>query len=166
MFLCYHNLMHFTPELIIIGTVALVAIVLSLFLLFSLQKVTRHYNSLTKGIDPKTLMNVLQGIQHTIAEHERLQGVTKNELQKLKDDAKLHVQHVSLSRFNPFGDTGGDQSFILALLDGKKDGIIITSLHSRENTRFYVKSVEGGVGIDHPLSAEEQKIISRLGKKL
>jgi hypothetical protein len=76
----------------------------------------------------------------------------------------LHVQHLTLKRFNPFGDTGGDQSFILAILDGNKDGVVITSLHSRENTRFYVKSVEGGVGIDHPLSDEEQKIISRLGK--
>jgi hypothetical protein len=59
----------------------------------------------------------------------------------------------------------GDQSFIfLALLDGNKDGVVITSLHSRENTRFYVKSVKGGVGIDHPLSEEEQKTINRKGK--
>jgi len=129
-----------------------------------LRKVASHYNSLTKGIEDKTLMNALQGIQHTIAEHERIQGVVKNEILKLKADGQLHIQQVTLKRFNPFGDTGGDQSFILAILDGNKDGVVITSLHSRENTRFYVKSVEGGVGIDHPLSVEEQKIISRLRK--
>lgn len=156
--------MQFTLELIIVACVAVLALILDLILLFWLRSVTKHYNSLTKGIDQKTLMNALQGIQSAIAQHERVQGVTKNELQKIKSDGQLHIQHVTLKRFNPFGDTGGDQSFILALLDGNKDGVVITSLHSRENTRFYVKSVKGGVGIDHPLSDEEQKIINRKGK--
>lgn len=156
--------MQFTLELIIGGSLVILSLILNVIFFVWLRKVTSHYNSLTKGIDDKTLMNALQGIQHTIAEHERVQGVIKNELVRQKADGQLHVQHVTLKRFNPFGDTGGDQSFILALLDGNKDGVVITSLHSRENTRFYVKSVEGGVGIDHPLSDEEQKIINRKGK--
>lgn len=156
--------MQFTPELIMIATVALISLILNIALIIWLSKVARHYNSLTKGIEQKTLMNALQGIQKTIAEHERMQGIIKADLQKTKADAKLHLQNLTLKRFNPFGDTGGDQSFILALLDGNKDGVVITSLHSRENTRFYVKSVNGGVGIDHPLSEEEQKTINRKGK--
>jgi hypothetical protein len=156
--------MQFTLELIVVAAIGTISLFLGLILLVWLRKVAKHYNSLTRGIEQKTLMNALQGIQHTIAEHERVQGLTKNELQKLKESGQLHVQHIVLKRFNPFGDTGGDQSFILAILDGNKDGVVITSLHSRENTRFYVKSVEGGAGIDHPLSDEEQKIISRLRK--
>lgn len=156
--------MQITPELIIIVAIGVTGLILNIILFLWLRNLTRHYNSLTKGIDPKTLMNVLQGIQHTIAEHERVQGVTKSEIQKLKDSGIQHLQRLTLKRFNPFGDTGGDQSFILAILDGNKDGVVITSLHSRENTRFYVKSVTGGVGIDHPLSDEEQKIINRKGK--
>lgn len=156
--------MQITLELIIITAVAISALVFDLVLFFWLRKLSLHYNSLTKGIESKTLMNVLQGIQHTSAEHERLIGIVKNELQKLKINGQLHVQHVTLKRFNPFSDTGGDQSFILAILDGNKSGVIITSLHSRENTRFYVKSVEGGIGIDHPLSDEEEKIINRKGR--
>lgn len=156
--------MQFTLELMIVASVAGFSLLLNLLLLIWLRKVASHYNSLTKGIDQKTLMNALQGIQQTIAEMGRVQGITKNELAKLKTDSQSHIQHVNLKRFNPFGDTGGDQSFILGILDGNMDGVVITSLHSRENTRFYVKSVEGGVGTDHPLSAEEQKIINRKGK--
>ena len=156
--------MRFTLELIIVASVAILAIIFSFVLLLWLRRVIKHYNSLTKGVDPKTLMNALQGIQHTIAQHEKVQEVIKNEIQKLQDQGRFHIQNVILKRFNPFGDTGGDQSFILAILDGVKDGVVITSLHSRENTRFYVKSVKDGVGIDHPLSDEEQKIISRKGK--
>lgn len=154
--------MHFTLELITIAVFVVLALILDLVILLWLSKMARHYNSLTQDIDKKTLMNVLQGIQTTIAQHEKVQGATKQELQKLKDSGTLHLQHMVLKRFNPFGDTGGDQSFILAMLDGNKDGVVITSLHSRENTRFYVKSIKGGVGTDHPLSDEEQKIISRL----
>lgn len=156
--------MRFTLELIIVASVAVFAIIFSFILLFYLRRVIKHYNSLTKGVDPKTLMNALQGIQHTIAQQEKVQEVTKNEIQKLQDQSRFHTQNVILKRFNPFGDTGGDQSFILAILDGNKDGVVITSLHSRENTRFYVKSVKDGVGIDHPLSDDEQKIINRKGK--
>lgn len=156
--------MQFTLEFIMAGSTALLALLLSISLLISVRKLRTHYDSLTKGIDPKTLTNALQGIQGSIAELSRIQGVSKTDIQKLKEASKLHIQHVTLKRFNPFGDTGGDQSFILAILDGNKDGVVITSLHSRENTRFYVKSVNGGVGIEHPLSDEEQKIINRLGK--
>jgi len=150
--------------LISIGLVAGVALVLALVLFVWLLRVARHYNNLTRGIEEKTLMNALVGIQKTLAEHEHIQAFTKGELQKLKDDGHLHLQTLTLKRYNPFSDTGGDQSFILAIMDGNKDGVVITSLHSRENTRFYVKSVKGGVGIDHPLSDEEQKMINRKGK--
>lgn len=139
------------------------SLLLNLILFIWLFKVNRHYNSLTKGVDKKNLMSALEGIQKTLAEHERRGVVTKNELSKLRDDVRLHLQHLTLKRFNPFGDTGGDQSFILALLDGNRDGVVITSLHSRENTRFYVKSVKGGEGIEHPLSSEEQKIVTHKG---
>jgi hypothetical protein len=156
--------MQFTLELMIVAGIALFSVILNIILFLWFLRLSNHYNSLTKGVDPKTLMNALQGIQHTIAEHERVQGTIKNELQKLKESGQHHVQQITLKRFNPFGDTGGDQSFILAMLDGNKDGVVITSLHSRENTRFYVKSIKGGGSLDHPLSDEEQKIISRKGK--
>jgi len=130
-----------------------------LVLLFMFLRLRGHYNNLVKGVSKKTLMSILEGIQNTLASHERSMAVNKKELNKAVDDARLHLQHLYFKRFNPFSDTGGDQSFILAFLDGNRDGVVITSLHSRENTRFYVKSVKGGEGIEHPLSKDEQKLI-------
>lgn len=153
--------MPFPLELLIAYALAGLALLLAIVLLIWVGKLSAHYNTLTKGVEPKSLMRVLEGIQRTLSEHERGHLVTKAELKKLAEAGKLHLQHLTIKRFNPFGDTGGDQSFMLALLDGNHDGIVITSLHSRENTRFYVKSVKGGVGLDHPLSDEEQKIIKR-----
>jgi hypothetical protein len=68
------------------------------------------------------------------------------------------VQHVGLVRFNPFQETGGDQSFALALLDGRGDGIVISSLHSRAATRFYAKPIKRGAS-QLSLSEEESKAV-------
>lgn len=141
-----------------------ITFVFDIFLFIWVRRISSHYNVLTEGIEKKTLMNVLSGMQKTLAEHERLYESNKVELQKLKAEGRLHLQNLILKRYNPFSDTGGDQSFILTLLDGNQDGVVITSLHSRENTRFYVKSVKEGIGVDHPLSDEEQKMINRKAK--
>jgi hypothetical protein len=64
------------------------------------------------------------------------------------------IQHVGLVRFNPFEDTGSDQSFALALLNARHDGLVLSSLHGRASTRLFAKSIEGGRAT-HPLSDEE-----------
>ncbi|MFA6160161.1 MAG: DUF4446 family protein [Parcubacteria group bacterium] len=65
----------------------------------------------------------------------------------------------ALIRFNPFKDVGGDQSFSLALLNGKNDGITISSLFTREGARIYAKSIIGGISEKHPLTEEEEEAI-------
>ena len=62
-------------------------------------------------------------------------------------------------RFNPFKDVGGDQSFTIAMLDGKNNGIIITSLYTREGTRVYSKSISGGKSEKYPLTEEEKEVL-------
>ncbi len=148
-------------ELTILAAVLGVTLLLTLFTLFRLLKMIKHYNKLTHGVEPKHLIKALEGIQKTLSEHERANTVLRKDVTQIESRLKTNLQTLTLKRFNPFGDTGGDQSFLLAILDGNKDGIVITSLHSRENTRFYVKSVKGGVGLDHPLSTDEQKLIKR-----
>ncbi|HKO33515.1 MAG TPA: DUF4446 family protein [Candidatus Limnocylindria bacterium] len=76
----------------------------------------------------------------------------------LEHRTQTSIQHIGLVRFNPFEDTGSDQSFALALLDDRRDGVVISSLHGRTNTRLFAKPVEGG-GSSHTLSDEEAQAI-------
>lgn len=66
---------------------------------------------------------------------------------------------IGLTRFNPFEDLGGDQSFILCLLDQNSSGVIITSLHNRELTRVYAKPIKNGEGENFTLSKDEKSAI-------
>jgi hypothetical protein len=66
-----------------------------------------------------------------------------------------------LVRFNPFGDTGGDQSFVLALLNKESDGIVLSVLNGRTGARIYSKPVKKGAGAEYELSNEEKEAIKK-----
>jgi len=68
------------------------------------------------------------------------------------------VQWVGMVRYNPFRDTGGNQSFAIALADAHGDGIILSSLHRRDLTRVYAKPLLGWKST-HPLTEEELEAI-------
>ncbi len=67
-------------------------------------------------------------------------------------------QRLGLVRYNPFEETGGNQSFALALLDAKGDGWVLSSLHARSGTRIYAKTISAGRA-DAALSEEETAAI-------
>lgn len=71
------------------------------------------------------------------------------------------LHKVALVRFNPFKDLGGDQSFSVALLNGKNNGIVISSLHTREVTRVYSKAITGGKSEKYPLTEEEEQVVKQ-----
>lgn len=72
------------------------------------------------------------------------------------------ISRIGLVRFDAFEDAGGAQSFALALVDDDGDGIVLSSLHSRQTTRVYVKAIRRGVA-DAPLSAEEIRALQDTG---
>jgi len=98
--------------------------------------------------------------RYVVAQAERIEALTatvtglQGQAAAVDGGLRHAVQHVGLVRFNPFDDTGGNQSFALALLDANADGIVLSSLHSRTATRVYVKAILSGRS-DAPLSDEE-----------
>lgn len=87
---------------------------------------------------------------------ERLAG----RADRLEAGAPHAFQRTALVRFNPFEDTGGNQSFAIALLDAAGSGVVVSSLHSRTGTRVYAKAVTDGRS-DGALSEEESDALRR-----
>lgn len=83
----------------------------------------------------------------------------KLQYDKIQREGLLHIQKIGLVRFNPFKDTGGDQSFILSLVDGNDTGVIISGLFARTGTRWYAKRVVKGKSLEHELSDEEKRAL-------
>lgn len=81
-------------------------------------------------------------------------------LEDFKKKSLTNVQKVFLKRYNPYKETGGDQSFSIALLDGRGDGVVLTSLHSRAGTRIFAKPVQKGKERDFQFSEEEREVVT------
>jgi hypothetical protein len=118
------------------------------------------YKKIFGGADDHTTASLLQKIAKEHETNKREIALLQEKITKLEVGVLNNIQRVGLIRFNPFKDTGGDQSFILALLDAKNAGIVISGLYSRAGTRWYAKRIVDGKGIDHELSDEEKKAIS------
>lgn len=122
-------------------------------------KITSHYNNLTKNTSKKSLSAILDEVIKQIDLSKKDVDILKNRCDKIEKNGLLHIQKIGLLRFNPFKDTGGDQSFILSLIDANDTGVVISGLYSRSGTRWYAKRVVEGRGIEHELSDEEKKAI-------
>ena len=132
---------------------------------FFLFQTIRHYRRVTEGIHRATLKDVLEKM---LSRQQKTEVLFKNIVKKvdiLERDGKLHIQKVGVVRFNPFADTGGEQSFILALLDNENTGLVLSSLFSRSGMRWYAKTVVKGKGVKYRLSEEERKAIKKAEKK-
>jgi hypothetical protein len=122
-------------------------------------RILQHYNRLTKGVSEKSLKAVLDNLLKEAELNKKDIEYLKEYSARIEKDGLLHIQKVGLIRFNPFKDTGGDQSFILSLIDGNDTGVIISGLYSRSGTRWYAKRVANGRGTEHELSEEEKKAL-------
>lgn len=149
------------------GIFALAAVFLWLTILsFFVFSAVRHYQKLTadtKKEDLKSILNEL--LKKMNVDGKRIDELAEK-AKNLREDGLLHVQKIGLVRFNPFEKMGGDQSFTLALLDGQDNGVVISSLHRREETRIYAKTVKKGKKVEYEFSDEEKEAIKKAMKNI
>lgn len=128
---------------------------------FFLYRATAHYDHLTKGVAKEDLRAVLEKVLTQInLSEEKIDELTKH-CHNLEAEDHFHLKKIGVLRFNPFKDTGGNQSFVLALLSEEDSGLILSSLYTRTGSRWYVKQVKNGKGVELELSKEEQEAIRK-----
>lgn len=115
--------------------------------------------SITRGGKKETMIDLLNSVLDKEKKLELGLRDTNRKVEGLLFDSQFYIQKIGLVRFNPFNDTGGDQSFILALVDDKDSGVVISGLHTRNGTRWYAKKVKHAKGVEHELSSDEVKAV-------
>jgi hypothetical protein len=126
---------------------------------FFLWRALSHYNKLVQGLKDKNFKSIMENLLQDVNLAKKDIDNLKLYCGKIEREGFLHIQKIGLVRFNPFKDTGGDQSFILSLVDGNNTGVIISGLYSRSGTRWYAKRVVKGKSLEHELSEEEKKAL-------
>ncbi len=148
----------------LLGSIVIAFLFLWLFgLTFFLFRLRRQYQFFTQGSDAATVHDILTSITKNVDKTQKDLATLLSRFDRMQKDGELHIQKIGLLRFNPFKDTGGEQSFALALVDAHDTGVVVSALYSRSGTRWYAKKVVLGKGEEYELSEEEQKAV-RLAK--
>jgi hypothetical protein len=144
------------------GALALVALILAIWLAVVLRRVRRDQRVVLGDRGPSDLVAHAAGLQREFAVlHAYVEDAAARlheqmaEAERRLDGA---VAYRSLVRYDAYGEMSGHQSTSIALLDTRRDGVVLSSILHRDQARLYAKRVEGGVG-ELELSPEEQEAV-------
>jgi hypothetical protein len=147
-----------TTIAIIAGALALVATVVAVVALARQGAMRRHY-AVLQGDDSRE--SFIEAVARKSAEVDALRGEVQ-QLEKVLDltrvDVAESVRHIAVVRYDAFADMGGRMSFSAAFLDDAGDGLVLTSIHARTESRTYIKGVIGGAA-ETTLSPEEESAV-------
>jgi hypothetical protein len=146
--------------LAVIGTAAgCVGILLAVFSHLRMRRLRRDLVILQSGGSTESFLDAAARQVELVARLRGELASMERRLRELRSDVAGAVRHVAVVRYNAFGDMGGRMSFSAALLDDAGDGMVLTAIHGRSETRSYAKGVKAGTS-DQQLSPEERQAIS------
>jgi hypothetical protein len=125
-----------------------------------LSRLRKQYGQLMRGVTGANLEEALNGHVSELQDAVRTVSTLESETRRIDRTLRHAMQWMGVVRFNPFRNTGGDQSFAWALVDGYGNGVVLTSLHARENTRVYAKPVHRWES-PYSLTEEEEQALQR-----
>ncbi|MCL6516010.1 DUF4446 family protein [Alicyclobacillus sp.] len=143
---------------LVAGALALIALILSCIALGTGARLNRRFR---KWKTIHATADLEQVYERTVERVEALQAELDRlhaELERLQQRIDRKISTARIVRYNAFADTGSDLSFSIALLDDHDDGVVISSIYGREETRTYAKPVTNGTS-SYPLTEEEQQVI-------
>jgi hypothetical protein len=156
-----HQLARPLLDELVVGALAgaAVALLLAIIAHVRVSRVRRGFAAL-EGPDGR--QTVVDAVARSLNETQQLRSElakARSDLDAARGELADALRHVSVVRYDAFGDMGGRLSFTAALLDDSGDGLVLTSIHGRSEARTYAKGVKAGAS-DVTLSPEEQQAIT------
>ncbi len=134
-----------------------IAILFGIFWVMSTEKRLKRFFI---GKKAKDLEDTLIILENEIAELKKSKIVAENEIMTINAKLKKSVRGLETLRFNPFPDQGSNQSFAVGMLNEDGDGVVISSLYSRERMSIFAKPVRAGKS-EYELTEEERSVLDR-----
>lgn len=154
------------PYILLILTI-LIFLALLVFINISIKmsRLNRRYRKMMSGMEGSNIENLL--LTHIEEVRQAVNKVNQlgTECSRLNDIATASVQKVGVVRFSAFEDTGSDLSFSLAMLDGKKNGVVLSSIYGRSESRVYAKPVVAGQSTYYLTDEEKGALDKAMGKR-
>lgn len=146
--------------IVLLLAVIFVLVLINAFLVWYFYRSNKKIDALLEGGKIKSFKEIFLRQKEKSNELEKCLKQAFLEIGELQKISEKTIQKTGIVRFNPFNELGGNQSFVIALLDDKNNGFVISSLFAKEGNRVYAKAIRDGKS-DHLLSEEEKEAIIR-----
>lgn len=156
------NIIMSNVQYVLLGMTVMILLALVIFISINIKlaKMNKMYNTMMKGMDgvnlEQTLLTHIEQVQQAVGKVNEL----SIDCQKIKEDSKRAIQKFGVVRFNAFEDVGSDLSFAIALLDYQNDGMVISGIYSRSESRMYAKPITKGES-SYLLTGEERQALGQ-----
>ncbi len=149
---------HSAGIIIALACAVIVLVVFLIFLFVRYRQLSATIAYLTRGARAASLEDIImmhgKEIDILGSDIEKIRA----EIASIRNTLTKSIWRKSIVRYNPFKDLGGNQSFAIAFLDGNNNGIVVSSLHTREGTRIYAKPIVNAAS-PYKLSEEEERAV-------
>ena len=148
-----------TLALAVVAAVALICFLFVMIFAVKLRRIRREYMTLRGESSDR---DIIGAVSHWVRQVKSIEGRIDTLLASQEEvgaKTRLALQRFHMVRYDAFDDMGGRLSFSAALLDDHGDGVVVTSINGRTETRTYAKPVQG-LTSDHNLSEEEREAIA------
>ena len=143
-----------------LGVLMIIMYLLVINLYYNLNYMKKRYKKMMTGVDGANLERMMIGCIDSIKainnENEKLWAENK----EIKDLLQRAVTRMAIVRFRAFEDMGGDLSYAVAMLDSNNNGVIMSSIFAREDSRSYAKPIVNGQST-YALTKEEEEALQQ-----
>lgn len=147
--------------LFIVGLIiSIVLLIITIVALVKISNLRKEYRLLMKGTNSKSIENLVYDFKDLSQKAYDRSETALDGIKLLNNQIENCVQKVGIVRFKAFEDVGSNQSYSIALLDNKSDGVIITSIFGRDMNTSYAKPINRGKS-EYTLSEEEYLAVER-----
>ncbi|MGE5415691.1 MAG: DUF4446 family protein [Acidobacteriota bacterium] len=148
----------------LIQVIILVLILLFIFIILirtrNQKKLLDYYRILMANYGEGDLEKLLTNISKIEEENKDNISNLNLRLKNVENKIPSNISKVNFVRYSGFPDVGGDQSFSLALMDDNGNGVVLTGIHGRQETRVYAKGITA-YSSEHMLSDEEKQVVNK-----
>lgn len=130
--------------MIALSVICVILAVLVITVLCKLKTLKRRIDSLSRGKDTESLEDIILNFFERVESLEEGEEMTRAALNAIKDNLKITYQKKGLVKYDAFREMSGALSYSLALLDKENNGVLISSMYSREGCYTYAKDVKNG----------------------
>ena len=143
----------------ILGGALALLLLLVLYLLSAVSSLKSRYNTMMVGEESGTSIEKML-LDHIAETRQVAEENAKLREENARIDALLQtaLTRVGVVRFSAFQDMGSDLSYAVAMLDAKNNGVVFSSIFAREDSRTYVKPIEGGQS-KYTMTKEEEQAV-------